>query len=462
MTQQLEKCVRKNRTALVSDTDRSKPNPAVRRRGYDSHGKMLIPVAALAMVVTIADPSAADDGGLDTPENPLYMHPALFDGPGTLRQRWREAGVDVQASWAQFFQVSPSGPGDRSWESGGKGDFVVNINGEKIGLWHGFFINIHQEVVAGTDLNVLGDGSFIPVNTALAFPRLGGYDYDTSIVFTQVFNPTFALSFGKFNMLDAAAKTPLIGGGGIDTFMNLGLAAPVSGVTPPYIVGASLGINTEPVSFNVFVYDPRNAQDWDVVTSPFSEGVTVSVSSTLKTEIGGLPGYYSLRGVVSSDEGTDLSNVPQLLLPPDAMSAASTASDPWYASFSFQQFLWQSAEDPAKGWGIFGQVGISDGNPTPVQSSWFIGLGGNSMIPGRIDDKWGIAYFRYDLSDDLLAALAAPPYNLNLGPEEGIEAYYNIAVTPWFRVTGDLQWIDSFEGNGEDAWFAGIRSQVKF
>ena len=430
-----------------------------RRFGFNRHVAGSVAIIGLALATL---PASAEEDGIEYADNPILERPARFDGPGTLRQRWRDAGFDVQASWTQFFQVSPSGPGDSNWESGGKGDLVININGEKVGLWQGFFINIHQEVVAGNDLNVLGDGSFIPVNTALAFPRLGGYDYDTSIVFTQVFNPTFTLSAGKFNMLDAAARTPLIGGGGIDTFMNLGLAAPVSGVTPPYLVGASLGINTKPVSFNVFVYDPRNAQDWDVVTNPFAEGVTVSVSATLSTEIGGLPGFYSVRGVVSSDEGADLSDVPQLLLPPGFQGPVGTATDPWYASFSFQQFLWQSPEDPTKGWGIFGQVGVSDGNPTPVQSSWFLGIGGNSMIPGRIDDRWGIAYFRYDLSDDLLAALAMPPYNLVLGPEEGIEAYYNFAVTPWFRVTADLQWINAFPGDSEDALFAGIRTQVKF
>jgi hypothetical protein len=41
-------------------------------------------------------------------------------------------------------------------------------------------------------------------------------------------------------MLDAAAKTPLIGGGGINTFQHIGFAAPVSGVTQPYIVGGLL------------------------------------------------------------------------------------------------------------------------------------------------------------------------------------------------------------------------------
>ncbi|MEM7444112.1 MAG: carbohydrate porin [Pseudomonadota bacterium] len=397
----------------------------------------------------------------DTP-NPLFDRPALFDGPGTLRQSLREAGIDIRASWTQFYQGVIEGEGDREWEFGGKGDIIVNLDGERLGLWPGFSVNIHQEFVDGNDINDLDNGSFIPVNTALAFPRLGGFDYDTSIVFTQTFGPTFTLSAGKFNMLDAAARTPLLGGGGLDTFMNLGLAAPVSGVTPPYIVGASLGVNTEPVSFSFLLYDPRNAQDWDVVTHPFAEGVTFSASATLRTQIFDLPGIYTLRGVVSTDEDLDLSDVPQILLPPDFQDEIGTASDPWYVGISAQQYLWQDPENPGNGWGIFGQLAFSDGNPTPVQSSAILGVGGNSMIPGRSDDRWGIAYFRYDLSNDLLDALAEPPFNEILGPEEGIEAYYNFAVTPWLRVTADLQWINAFPGESEDAIFAGLRTQVRF
>lgn len=262
-------------------------------------------------------------------------------------------------------------------------------------------------------------------------------------------------------MLDAASRTPLIGGGGIDTFMNVGLAAPISGVTPPYLVGASFGVNTKPVSFSLLVYDRRNAQDWDVVSDPFAEGVTFSLSSTLQTQIAGLPGFYSVRGVVSTDEGVDLSDVPQILLPPDFQDEIGTKANPWFVSFSAQQYLWQNPENPRKGWGVFGQVALSDGNPTPVLSSLILGVGGDSPIPGRSDDRWGIAYFKYDLSDDLRDALAMPPFNLDLGPEEGIEAYYNFALTPWFRITADLQWIDDFPGGGDDAWFAGLRTQIK-
>ena len=84
------------------------------------------------------------------------------------------------------------------------------------------------------------------------------------------------MSVGKFNVLDLAAATPLMGGGGETTFWNTGIAAPVSGVTPPYIVGAIASIKTTPATFTLMVYDPRNGQNLDVIAHPFNDGTTTS------------------------------------------------------------------------------------------------------------------------------------------------------------------------------------------
>src|SRR5271157_832395 len=84
---------------------------------------------------------------------------------------------------------------------------------------------------------------------------------DLSLSISQKFGDNVTISLGKFNMLDAASTTPLIGGGGETTFWNLGLAAPISGVTPAYIVGGILSVKTTPATLTLMVYDPRNAQD---------------------------------------------------------------------------------------------------------------------------------------------------------------------------------------------------------
>lgn len=134
-------------------------------------------------------------------------------------------------------------------------------------------------------------GSIIPVNTSLAFPTLGGTTTDLSLSFTQKFSDAFSVSLGKFNMLDAAAKTPLMGGGGETTFWNTAFAAPVSGVTPPYIFGAIATLKTAPATFTLMIYDPRNAQSLDVIAHPFEDGTTASLSATVPLMLFGLTGY---------------------------------------------------------------------------------------------------------------------------------------------------------------------------
>ena len=113
-------------------------------------------------------------------------------------------------------------------------------------------------------------------------------------------------------MLDAAARTPLMGGGGEVTFWNIGLAAPVSGVTPPYIVGGAATLKTAPATFTLMVYDPRNAQDLSVIAHPFARGTTTSLSATVPITIFGLTGYHTLRAVYSTAEGFNFDEVPQL------------------------------------------------------------------------------------------------------------------------------------------------------
>ena len=133
-----------------------------------------------------------------------------------------------------------------------------------------------------------------------------------------------SITLGKFNMLDAAARTPLMGGGGETTFWNIGLAAPVSGVTPPYILGGIATINTAPATFTLMVYDPRTAQDPDVIAHPFSQGTTTSLSAKLPLTLFGLTGYQTLRGVYSTAEGFNFDDAPQLLLPPGLQTTKLT------------------------------------------------------------------------------------------------------------------------------------------
>ncbi len=415
---------------------------------------LLVVIAVLVTGATQAQvppPPAAEPYSLATT-------PSLLRFPGSPFEALRSRGLSIEGSVTSVYQGAVSGSGDKDWRFGGKGDLLVTLDGEKAGLWPGFFINFHQEWNFGRDANTTGAGLLLPVNTATGLPRLGGYEQDTSITVTQRFGDAVSLSIGKFNMLDVAARTPLAGGGGLETFSHLGIAAPVSGVTPAYLVGAIASLKTSPATFTLMVYDPRNAQDPEVVRRPFRQGTTASLSVTIPTSFGSLPGFYGVRGAYSNKEGLDLGSLTGLALPPESRTVLQKRGY-YYGSFSFQQYLQASPRRPGNGWGVFADIGLSDGNPNAIRWHVVAGIGGTGVFDRDLD-RWGIAYFRYGLSSELkdgLARLGVPRRD-----EQGVEAFYNLALTPWLRVTANLQWIDPTNPARNDAVFAGLRTQVRF
>ena len=89
---------------------------------------------------------------------------------------------------------------------------------------------------------------------------------------------------------------------------------------------------------------------------------------------------------------------------------------------------------PQKGWGVFGSAGISDNNPTFLRYSLGFGIGGFAPLAYRPNDRFGIAWFYNELSNEL-----GPIVTLLVNPqdESGVEIFYNIEVTPSFHLTPD-------------------------
>ena len=373
---------------------------------------------------------------------------------GGQRTRLKDQGITLGLEVTQFSTGMVSGQGSHDWQHGGKADFYVTVDGARLGLWPGLSINIHGDQNFGHNANGFG-GALIPINTGLAFPDTQGFDLCLEIV--QKLSDTLTLKFGKLSMLDAAKATPLKGGGGIDTFMNTALAAPITGLLPPEILGAFLGGVNKPVTWSLAVYDPESAVQKTGLEKPFSEGVSFRASATLSSKPFGVQGYYGFKAMYSTLRGFDLNTAPDLLLPPASQRVLATRSNPYFLGISIQQYLMQDPDDARKGWGFFGEIGFSDGNPTPQQWAGLAGIGGSSLFPGRDTDRWGIAYFQNSPSSDLTRALQP----LQLGNEQGIEAFYNMAVTPWLHVSADCQWVAPWVQSYKDAWFVTMRTNIK-
>ena len=390
----------------------------------------------------------------------LQNRPGLLDGPGSPLEALRQRGIDLSVSYTEFGEGLVAGDGNHSWRLGGKMLGKMTLDGAKLHLWKGFSINLTGELNDGANVNGMGGSVLIP-NTALAFPQDVGTGGDLSLNVTQRFGERVSLSIGKFDMINAPSRTPILGGGGLDTFWNIAFAAPPSGVLPPYMTGGNLSISTKPGTFTFMLYDPTNAQQKVGIKGWGTQGITGRISARFPAKIHNLQGFHTITFAASSQTGLNLEEIPQLILPPESASILRAKSGYYFGSYAVQQYFRQDKSRPGSGWGLFAQLSISDSNPNPLAGNVLVGLGSTGLFGKRPLDRAGIGYFHYFFSDALKRGLQET-INYPLGDEQGMEAFYNFAVTRWFRIAADVQVIQPGDRNFKTETYAGVSGQVKF
>ncbi len=87
------------------------------------------------------------------------------------------------------------------------------------------------------------------------------------------------------------------------------------------------------------------------------------------------------------------------------------------------------------------------------------------MLSGRENDTFGAGFFYNGLSNDFKRLLGGPlgqRRGLAQQDEYGVEVYYNVAVTPWCHVTGDLQVVEPSTRALDTAVIVGLRMKIDF
>lgn len=85
-------------------------------------------------------------------------------------------------------------------------------------------------------------------------------------------------------------------------------------------------------------------------------------------------------------------------------------------------------------------------------------MGGTGLIPKRSRDNWGASAYYDAPSTALKESLALLRKIKN---EQGLEVFYNFAMTPWLNLGADLQVIHPSFGNSA-AVFPGLRTVIRF
>lgn len=388
-----------------------------------------------------------------------WDRPRLTGDWNGQRTSLEESGISVRSRVTQFVQGLPSGQDSNGVDYGGKFDFRVNSNLSKLGTWDGLSFTVQADYNFGQSANGRG-GTVVPVNTALLFPGDEGSEaFDISnFYFTQTFGGSGAFLFGKINMIELAATRAFAGGAGIDSFWNVTFAAPPSGLVPGYMFGGVVSYKTSWANLGLWLYDPVDCVNRHCLGGPFEEGVTIRGNIEFPVTIGGRKGHHGFVGLYSTYEGTDLESLDNLLLPNFDPTQLDIQGERYYFAYTFDQLLYQSQTNPEENFGLFGQIGISDGNPTRLAVSGQIGVGGKGLLFGRNKDTWGAGFFYDEFADPLIRAVA--PFS-DLRDEYGAEVFYNFEVLPWFTVGADLQVIRPATAN-ETAVFVGFRNVIDF
>jgi len=404
---------------------------------------------------------AAQAPAATTPLQDLVKRDQLFGDWGGARGTMATEGTKLDVSFTQFFQwvpnrdtpllQDPNGAVTTKYMYGGKFDIIDASDLSKL-AWKGLSMNAHVEIRFG-DVPLLAGGTLIPTNTALLFPEAEDTKARLSALnFTQVMNPHVAVSVGRFNMVDLYQRA-YTGGMGEDKFMNLSFVIPpVSLRTVPPVA--------EGVIFAVLKGSDVVAKAGLIESTDagfFKNGATVLWEVALPVKLFQKPGHYSVGGEFSSTQATALDQNPWILLPPFNQPTL-TKQGAWTLNITFDQAVAEDPNDAKKTFGVFGTLAVSDGNPSLIQPFFILGVGGHSLLRGRDNDTFGIAYSFNGVSADFKTAVDP----IRLRNESAGELYYNFAVTHWSLVTADLQFVDPFAVGSRTRTFFSVRWKLIF
>lgn len=396
----------------------------------------------------------------------------LLGDLGGARSRLAEAGLTVAIDWTQVVQSVVDGGETNATEYGGSLDYLVNLDLDRMGAIPGGLLTFRGESRYGLSVN--GDaGPIAPVNFDAMVPLTGAPDEGipiavTSLNYTQFFSPHLAIMVGKFDTADGDANE-FASGRGVSQFMNSSFVANgVFAVGLPYsTLGTALVWMPSPKLKITAIF--ANSADSSTTTGfdAIGDGWLGSAEANLQYRLGELPGGITAGGFyvgnssfakfgsrLAFERGEGL-NIP-------------TDDSVWCLYANTWQYLYVKDKEDApikladgrpdrRGIGIFARAGLSDQETDPIGWSLSGGLGGRGMLPQRDNDTFGIGYFYNNVVSGRIFAIAG--YDDHL---EGVELFYNIAITPAASLTLDFQYIDAAASRVDPSTVLAARFSVRF
>lgn len=169
-----------------------------------------------------------------------------------------------------------------------------------------------------------------------------------------------------------------------------------------------------------------------------TNGATGLAALNIPVTVFDKPGHQGITATYSSASYSDLN--PTAYFDPNVgpVIVTGTETGSWAFLYAADQALYVDPSNPKRSFGLFTNLGVADNGPSPIRWSANVGLGGSSPVSSRPLDTFGVGYSHVAYSDPVkdLAPILLP-----VGNDNAVELFYNIAVTPWFRVTPDIQFL---------------------
>ncbi len=385
-----------------------------------------IDVRTQAAAAESADPYSGD----------FFSRSTLTGDWGGARNDLAAKGITFDASLTQVEQGVVSGGKNGSWEYGGRANLKGLLDTQKLGWWPGGFFSAELEGNWSASVN-RKTGALSPVNTNQLFPLTTGDNVALpELSLTQFLSTYVGGVVGKLDTM-SGDRNQFAQGKGDTQFLNLAFNInPVALVTPYSTLGTGVialptaDPNQAIVSFLVLSATGKASTDGfdDLHGAVFTGEGRVRTNFLARTGHQLLGALYSNKQYTSTDQrlGFVIDN-----------RALAKRDGTWAMYYNFDQFLYEIDKATGRGVGLFGRFGASEGNPNPVQYFYSAGVGGKGLIAGRGGDQLGLGYYYSSIRNP---TLQHPFFSRSfLRDEWGVEAFYNVALTPWLLVTPDIQ-----------------------
>jgi porin len=347
----------------------------------------------------------------------------------------------------------------------------INVDTGRAGLWSGgvFHVTLESREGSFSPQNTFTVGATVPQYTGLTFP--GPFFVHnvlpTEYFLVQVLSPKFNVILGKLNVLNLADPT-WFGNSYKYYFANLNfnknpMALNFYNTTSLAAVG--VWTPSKPLTLAAGVFDP-NSEANNLAKKAFDR-VNIYGFAIFSYKIGGLPGQswaqFNWTNKPKIDLEVPFGQLPSganpeavgVLLgnPPSQALPINYRSTSWVTIGNFSQYLFVKdhsgaiaeklgSGQPLRGIGVFGRIGYAPEETNPITRDASVALLANGLSDGRPNDSFGLGIYHNGISRPLKDNIARLTGGTATAKNEnGLEVFYDFAITPAIRVIPSYQHI---------------------